>query len=32
MYINPKNVQKWIGNFEFFLVVEFGDVEEGNGI
>ena len=32
MYINPKNVQKWIGNFEFFLDVEFGDVEEGNGI
>jgi hypothetical protein len=19
MYINPKNVQKWIGNFEFFF-------------
>jgi hypothetical protein len=32
MYINPKNVQKWIGKFEFFLDVEFGDVEDGNGI
>jgi hypothetical protein len=32
MYRNPKNVQKWIGNFEFFLDVEFGDVEGGNGI
>ena len=32
MYINPKNVQKWIGNFEFFLDVEFGDVVDGIGI
>jgi hypothetical protein len=32
MYINPKNVQKWIGNFEFFLVWKFGDVEDGIGI
>jgi hypothetical protein len=32
MYINPKNVQKWIGNFEFFLVWKFGDVVGGNGI
>jgi hypothetical protein len=32
MYINPKNVQKWIGKFGFFLDVEFGDVEDGNGI
>ena len=22
MYINPKNVQKWIGNFEFFFGLE----------
>jgi hypothetical protein len=29
MYINPKNVQKWIGIFEFFLVWKFGDVKDG---
>ena len=32
MYINPKNVQKCIGKFEFFLVWKFGDVEDGNRI
>jgi hypothetical protein len=32
MYKNPKNVQKSIVNFLIFLDVEFGDVEEGNGI